>query len=122
MTAVTALLNLFVATGHIHYAKSARLCVHEMRKFVEEYHTVRRSERQRAGLWTDIVIEQVQIRSLKSGGGLTRGRGMIESVRQQWLYSTQACAAIHDAMTSLAGKHHITTYSACGVRRGKTSA
>ena len=75
------------------------------------------------GLWTDIVIEQVQIKSLKSGGGgLTRGRGMIESVRQQWLYSTQACAAIHDAMTSLAGKHHITTYYACGVRRGKASA
>ncbi len=93
-----------------------------MRTFVEEYHTVRRSERQWAGLWTDIVIEQIQIRSLKSGGGLTRGRGMIESVRQQWLYSTQACAAIHDAMTSLAGKHHITTYSACGVRRGKASA
>ena len=55
------------------------------------------------------------MRSLKSGGGLTRGRGMTESVRQQWLYSTQACTANHDAMTSLAGKHHITTYSACGV-------
>ena len=68
------------------------------------------------------MIEQVQIRSLKSGGGLTGGRGKIESVRQQWLYSTQACAAIHGAMTSLAGKHHITIYSACGVRRGKASA
>ena len=53
--AVTALLNLFAATGHIHYAKSARLYVQEMRKlpsthpclhqkFVEGYHTVRRSE------------------------------------------------------------------------------
>ena len=100
---------------------SARLCVQEMRKFFEEYHTVRRSERQWAGLWTDIVIEQFQIRSLKSGCDLTRGRGMIDNVRQQWLYSTQACAAIHD-MTLLAGKHHITTYSACGVRRGKASA
>ena len=56
MNAVTSLLNLFAATGHIHYAKSARLCVQEMRKF--EYHTVRRSEREWAGLWTDIVIEQ----------------------------------------------------------------
>ena len=93
-----------------------------MRKFVEEYHTVRRSEIQWAGLWTDIVIEQVQTRYLKSGGGPTRGRGMIESVRQQWLYSTQACVAIHDAMTSLTGKHHITTFSACGVRRGRASA
>ena len=91
-------------------------------KFVEEYHTVRRTERQWARLWTDIVIEQVEIRSLKSRGGLTRGRCMTESVQQQWWYSTQACAAIHYAMTSLDGKHHITTYSACGVRRGKAIA
>ena len=68
------------------------------------------------------MIEQVQIRSMKNGGGLTRGRGMTESVRQQWLYSTKACAAIRDAMTSLAGHHHITTFSACGVQRGKASA
>ena len=83
---------------------------------------MRRSERQWAGLWTDIVTGKVEIRSLKSGGGLTRGRGMTEKVQQQWLYSTHACAAIHDPITSLAGKHHITTYSACGVRRGKASA
>ena len=132
MNAVTALLNIFAATVHILYAKSARLYVQEMRKppsthpwqhqkFVEEYHTVRRSERQRVGLWTDIVIEQVQRRSLKSFGCLTRGRGMTESVQQQWLYSMQACVAIHDVMTLLTGKIHITTYSACGVRRGKAS-
>ena len=81
---------------------------------------MRRTEREWARLWTDIVIEQVQIRSLKSRGGFTRG--MTEKVRQQWLYSTQACAVIHDAMKSLAGKHHITTYSACGVRRGNVIA
>ena len=94
LNAVTALLNLFAATCHIHYAKSASLYVQEMRKlpsthpwlhqkFVEWYHTVRRSERLWAGLWTDIVIEQVLMRSLKSRGGLTRGRGITESVRQQ---------------------------------------
>ena len=83
---------------------------------------MRRTEREWAGLWTDMVIEQVHIMSLKSGGGFTRGSGMPKSVQQQWLHSTHACAAIHDAMTSLAGKHHITTYSVCGVRRGKASA
>ena len=61
MNAITALLNLFATTGHIHYAKSARLCVPEMLKFVEGYHTVRKSERQWAGLSTDIVIDHVQI-------------------------------------------------------------
>ena len=129
LNAVTALLNLFAATCHIHYAKSARLYVLEMRKFPsthpwlhqkfdEGYHTVRRRERLWAGLWTDIVIEQVLIRYLKSRVGLT----MTESVRQQWVYSMHACAAIHDAMTSLTGKHHTTSHQHCLVRRGKASA
>ena len=120
LNAVTALLNLFAATCHIHYAKSARLYVLEMRKFpsthpwlhqkfVEGYHTVRRRETLWAGLWTDIVIEQVLIRYLKSRVGLT----MTESVRQQWVYSMHACAAIHDAMTSLTGKHHTTSHQHC---------
>ena len=124
LNAVTALLNLFAATCHIHYAKSARLYVQEMRKLpsthpwlhqkcVEGYYTVRRSERLWVGLWTDIVIEQVLMRSLKSRGGLTRGRGMTEIVRQQWVYSMHACAAIHDAMTSLTGKHHTTSHQHC---------
>ena len=114
LNAVTALLNLFAATCHIHNAKSARLYVQEMRKlpsthpwlhqkFVEGYHTVRRSERLWTGLWTDIVIEQVLMRSLKIRGGLTRGRGMTESVRQQWVYIMHACAAINDAMTRCQG-------------------
>ena len=53
MNAVIAVLNPFAATGHIHY-----------------YHTVRRSERLWAGLWTDIVIKSVPIRTHKSRGGL----------------------------------------------------
>jgi len=40
------------------------------------FHTVRRSDRYWSGLWTDLVIEQVLMRSPKSRGGLTRGRGM----------------------------------------------
>ena len=34
-----------------------------------------------------------------------------KSKRQQWLYSTQACAAIHDDMTSLAGKHRLVWFT-----------
>ena len=52
-------------------------------------------------LWADIVIEQVLMRFLKSRGGVTRGRCMTESVRQQWVYSMHACAAIHDAMDDI---------------------
>ena len=40
------------------------------------YHVVLRSDAFWAGLSTDLVIEQELMRSVKSVGGLTRGRGM----------------------------------------------
>ena len=51
------------------------------RKFEAGVHVVRRSNRLCAGLSTDLVIEQVLMRSLKASGGLTRGRGMTERQR-----------------------------------------
>ena len=44
------------------------------------YHTVRHSDRYSAGLWSDLIIEQVLMSSLKSRGGPTTGRGSTESV------------------------------------------
>ena len=40
------------------------------------------------------------MRSIKSRGGLTRGRGVTESVRLQWIFSMHKCAEIHEAMTT----------------------
>lgn len=114
LLAVTKMLNLFAATGHINYAKSARFYVQLMQFdlpsehpwlhqcFINKgYHTVRRSSRYWGGLWTDLVIEQVMMRSIKSRGGLTRGRGLTESVRHQWIFSMHKCAGVHDAMTTM---------------------
>ena len=113
LDALRKMINLFAATGHIHYAKSARLHLKQMRDlhinfpwvytcFTENgYHTVRRSDHYWAGLWTDLIIEQVMMRSLKSRGGLSRGRGITESVRLLWLGSMHRCAGVHDAMTTL---------------------
>ena len=79
-------------------------------KFVEEgYHTVRRSDRFSGGLWTDLVIEQVMMRSLKSRGGLTRGRGMTESVLLSWIHSMHGCASVHNSMTELTNLQHRTS-------------
>ena len=78
LVAVTRMLNLFATTGHINYAKSARLYLqlmlelpkdfpwlHEM--FVNQgFHAVRKGNRYWAGLWTDLVIEQVMMRYIKS--------------------------------------------------------
>lgn len=44
------------------------------------FHAIRRNNRYWAGLWTDLIIEQVMMCSIKSRGGLTRGRGITESV------------------------------------------
>ena len=49
------------------------------------------------------MIEQVLMKSLKSRGGLTTGRGMTESVRNQWVHSMHRCSAIQAAVTILTG-------------------
>ena len=107
------MLNLFAATGHLNYAKCARLHLQQMRNlktshplvykcFMEKgYHCVRRSDRYWAGLWTDLIIEQVMMRSLKTRGGITRGGGMTDSVRLVWVGSMHRRAGIHDAMSTL---------------------
>ena len=64
------------------------------------YHAIRRSDRHWTSLWSDLMIEQVMMRSIKSRGGLTRGRGFTESTRHQWVHTAHQCAGIHDAMTS----------------------
>ena len=44
------------------------------------FHCVSQTDKFWAGLWTDLVIEQM-MRSLKSLGGLTRGQGIDENTR-----------------------------------------
>ena len=73
------------------------------RDFVSGLHVVRRSDRLWAGLSTDLVIEQVLMRSLKASGGLTRGRGFTEQQQLIWLLSMPACAETNRAMQELMG-------------------
>ena len=73
LVAVTRMLNLFDATGHINYAKSARLYLQLMLELPKDFpwlhemfsnqgfHAVRRSSRYWAGLWADLGIEQVMM-------------------------------------------------------------
>ena len=89
---VKLMLNLFAAAGRINCAKSARLYLQSMYELPEKYpclhqcfqehgyHTIRRSNTFWGGLWSDLIIEQVLMRSMKSRGGLSRGRGMSENV------------------------------------------
>lgn len=89
LQAVSEMLPYLASLGHNLYIKCTRLYLQSMsnlrddhpavcRDFVYGLHVVRRSDRLWAGLSTNLVIEQVLMRSLKTSWGLTRGRGFTE--------------------------------------------
>ena len=62
------------------------------------------------GLSTDLVLEQVFMRSMKMSGGLiTRGRGMTEQQRLIWVLSMPVCAEINNTMLDLTGVSYSTS-------------
>ena len=107
------MLNLFAATGHIHYAKSGRLYLQQMlelptthpqiyKYFTEHgYHVIRLTDKFWSVLWSDLVIEQVLMQSIRRVGGLTRGRGFAQSTRDQWNLTAHYMASLHDGLTKL---------------------
>ena len=108
------MLPNFAAAGHHLYTKSAYMYLQSMyklettnpnvyRKFLDGFHVIHQSDRLWSGLSSDLIIEQVLIRSLKTIGGMTRGRGMTELQRAVWLLSTPACVDINDSMQQFTG-------------------
>ena len=83
-------LPVFAASGHSLYTKCIRIFVQHMMSLQSSNPTLfnsfalgdfvlRRSDRFWAGLSPDLLIEQVLIQSLKTSGGLTRGRGLTDT-------------------------------------------
>ena len=108
LQAVSEIMPYLAASDHSLYAKSARiylnyvLCLHKdhpavYQHFVEGLHVARRSDR--AGLSTYLMIEQVLMRSLKTSGGLTRGRCITDQHRLTWFMA-------HTIVQSTAPKIH----------------
>ena len=88
LKALHEILPYFAAAGHTLYTKSAYMYCQQMqdlpnthpqlnRSFLDGLHVVRYSDCFWAGLSTDLIIEQVLMRSIKTTGGLTRGRGIL---------------------------------------------
>ena len=48
------------------------------------------------------------MRTAKSRGQLTRGRGMVESLLLLWILSVHKCAEVHEAMAEFSGSEHTT--------------
>ena len=115
LVSLSEMLKLFAATGHSNYAKSGRLYLQMMLNLPEKhpwlyqkfndagFHTVHRSDRYWTGISTDLAVEQVMMKAVKSRGGLTHGRGMTESVRLVWVHSMHKCGTIHRSLKALTG-------------------
>lgn len=111
------MLNIFAACGHNSYFKSCRLYLQLMvdlpqshpwlyKMYTEHgFHSVRRTDRFWGGLSLDLIIEQCLMKCVKGQGGLTRGRGMTESVRSVWVSTMHHCAAVHLALLTVTGLH-----------------
>ena len=113
LRSLSRMLPYLAASGHHLYTKSLYIYLTQMLALPETHphiyehvfqrglHVVRRSDRLWAGLSTDLVIEQVLMRSLKTSGGLTRGRGMDERQRLIWTLSNPVCAEYNSAIQEL---------------------
>ena len=77
--------------------------------FKEDLYVIRRSDRCWSGLSPNLVIEQCLMRSLKTTGRLTRGRGFSETQRLLWGLSMPACAEINSSMQQLTNVKYSTS-------------
>ena len=73
------------------------------------FFAVRRSDKYWCGIWTDMTIEQVLMRSLKTSAGLTRGRGILPSTIAKWVHSMPAASRVIDAMETFGGVACVTS-------------
>lgn len=114
------MLPYLAATGHNNYTKSVYLYLQNMNRlenehpevhknFLKGFHVGRRSDRYWAGLSQDLLIEQILMRTMKSTGGMTRGRGMNEVQRLVWLLSASSCSQVNLAMQELTSSTFITS-------------
>ncbi|CAC5420603.1 unnamed protein product [Mytilus coruscus] len=114
LQSIQAMLPFLAASGHNLYTKTAYVYLMPLQSldedhpdvyasFINRNHVIRRSNRYWAGISSNLFIEQVLMRSVKTAGGLTRGRGMTESQRSLWLMSMPSCAEINQAMQDLSG-------------------
>ena len=106
MYCVCNTLSYLHARGHIAYARSAHLYQQTMDDIKINMNPVeytkltknclfkiRRSDQLWAGTWSNMTIEQVLMRKMKTSG-LTRGRGFSEKSLARWIGSMPSCIEV----------------------------
>lgn len=113
---VKQMIPYFHAAGHLLYAKSAQIYLQQMlslqtkmsnedfERFVNKgFFTVRRTDGFFTGNWTDMTIEQTLMRSSKSIGGLTHGRGLSERTLTKFIACAPGSLQICEAFEKFSG-------------------
>ena len=77
--------------------------------FLQGYHVVRRSNRFWSGISLDLAIEQILMKSVKTTGGLTRGKGLSEAQHLVWLMSRPSCLEINNTMQKFSSVSYSTS-------------
>ena len=114
LSSLQEMLPYFAAAGHNLYTKTIYVYLQQMvtlqtdhpdiySRFWNGLHIVCRTDRFWTGLSTDLVIAQTLMRSIKSTGGLTRGRGMNELQRLVWVKSMPFCCDVNRSMQDFTG-------------------
>lgn len=116
VTTIAKMLPFFHAAGHNNYALSAHLYLQNMQDLEQKmgfrnyhdfvskgYFTIRRSDKFWSGIWSDMTIEQTLMRSMKSTGGLTRGRGLTDSVLTKWILGMPVMQKVSESIEDFVG-------------------
>lgn len=118
---VHQMLPIFHASGHFNYAKSAHVYLQDSLELLNSmspendlfvncgYFTIRRTDKFWSGVWSDMTIEQVLMRSFKSIGGLTGGRGITATTIATWINSMPACTRVCEAIEEFAGVRSVSS-------------
>ena len=62
--------------------------------------TVRRTNKKWSGIWTDLLIEQILMKSLKGRSGVV-SKGISTNVMRVWTHTMHRCAEVTDAVSSI---------------------
>ena len=120
LQAVYEMVPYCAASWHNLYANEAYSYLHMMwelenshsevyRQLQEGMHVIRRSDSYWAGLSSDVIIQHVLMRRIKTTVGLTWGQSMTETQRLVWLWSTPACADVNNAIQEFTGVQYTTS-------------
>ncbi|KYN50525.1 hypothetical protein ALC57_00165 [Trachymyrmex cornetzi] len=106
LSCVRDMIPYFYASGHYLYGKSSQL------------------NKYWSGIWSDMTIEQVLMKSMKSAGGLTHGRGISDSVLCKWILSSIILTEISNEMENFCNVCYSTSeqHVDAGVSRIKRDA